>query len=79
MDCGTDEYIDDVLCGGIFHFHHRADQIKLFGINKHMIDSPDTYTELNKCDMLCGNCHKMEHAKLGGNHKKHTNVSKAVI
>jgi hypothetical protein len=79
VDCGCNGYIHDKLCGGIFQFHHREGETKTFGINQHMKDSPETYTELDKCDMLCGNCHLTRHQKMGGMHNKHTKVSKGNV
>jgi hypothetical protein len=55
-------------CGGTFpwqayHFHHRDPTTKGFDWTKMRIQSLQTMvTELQKCDLLCANCHATEHA-----------------
>ena len=54
--CGYDK------CQGAFDFHHREDSQKEFQIApmiwaKWEILQP----ELDKCDLLCSNCHREEH------------------
>lgn len=48
------------------HFHHRDPATKLFDVAQ-AIQSPRKYdretvvTEVMKCDLLCANCHEIEH------------------
>ncbi len=48
--------------GAIFEFHHLKD--KKFGICSHLADYSMTNLkkEADKCELLCGNCHAMEHS-----------------
>lgn len=58
--CGYDRYV------GALQFHHRDPSKKDFSISK----SGNCHTwenvkaELDKCDMLCANCHAERHAGL---------------
>ncbi len=52
-------------------FHHRDPSTKLFNITTKHLGSPKLYPwdtviapELDKCDLLCANCHFKEHAVL---------------
>lgn len=52
-------------------FHHRDPSTKLFSITTKELSSPRKYPwdemivpELNKCDLLCGNCHTLTHTVL---------------
>ena len=55
--CGYSKYI------GSLEFHHRIPENKEFQISASM--SWNTILkELNKCDLLCANCHREEHEKL---------------
>ena len=44
-------------------FHHKDPTQKSFGIsaNKH-IDKEKVLDEIKKCEVLCANCHRVEHA-----------------
>lgn len=59
-------------CNGRFHpavyeFHHRDPTKKDFALGSGGIcRSWDAIKlELDKCDMLCANCHRMEHVRIG--------------
>ena len=62
MSCGYDD------CIAALDFHHRVPAEKLFGING---QSPGKYSweqvleELEKCDLLCANCHREHHYEHG--------------
>jgi hypothetical protein len=46
----------------IFEFHHRDPSTKLYDWNKLRLRSWKSITEeLNKCDLLCSNCHRLRH------------------
>lgn len=48
----------------IFEFHHRDPSQKDYDWNKLRLRSQKSITtELDKCDLLCANCHRMRHAK----------------
>ena len=52
-------------CLSALEFHHVNPSIKSFGINRKTGRSFATLLpELNKCILLCSNCHKEEHEKL---------------
>lgn len=57
-------------CGitGIFgslDFHHVDPKTKLFNIGNNMIFSDSMIEELEKCILLCPNCHRQEHLLMG--------------
>ena len=55
-------------CNDIYDFHHRDPKIKEFSLNYLMnTDWNQIETELNKCDLLCSNCHKITHWKIRNN------------
>jgi len=58
--CGT-EY--DGENGVIFQFHHKNPEDKIMGISKALRHWSKTriQAEVDKCDLLCGNCHALEH------------------
>lgn len=58
-------------CRGVFHpsvfeFHHRDPSEKDFAMSAkgHCRSWEAVKKELDKCDMLCANCHRIEHARL---------------
>jgi len=72
-------FIDKVvlLCGckkcgykkitGALEFHHRDPKTKSFDVKSRLRISIDTLKkEMRKCDILCVNCHREEHARLVG-------------
>ena len=58
-NCGYDKYI------GALEFHHK-DGNKEFGIGAkgYTRSWESVKEELDKCSLLCSNCHKEEHARL---------------
>jgi hypothetical protein len=62
-DCGI--YHIDGLNTSIFQFHHRDPLEKDFAVsNINMRNFDNIKPELDKCDMLCANCHHIRHWKL---------------
>ena len=60
MSCGYDK------CIGALEFHHRDPSQKDFtfsGVKRTKMVENDR-KELNKCDMLCANCHREVHSAL---------------
>ena len=56
IECGYNKYF------GALEFHHRDPSIKIANWNKIRLWSWSRITEeLDKCDLLCSNCHKEEH------------------
>ena len=48
----------------VFEFHHRNPEKKLFSWDKaRLYSKTKRNTELEKCDLLCSNCHKVRHHK----------------
>jgi hypothetical protein len=60
--CGYDEN------PWVFEFHHKDDN-KEFQISDVSFGWDRIKGELDKCDMLCANCHRIEHVVLRGNPK----------
>ena len=60
IQCGYNKYV------GAFEFHHRDPQQKEFTIAKARLWQLDDVVkhELDKCDLLCANCHREVHSKL---------------
>ena len=57
------------LCGSTdkLHFHHREKENKKFTIGRAWWSSPEVMrAELEKCDVLCQECHKKAHAAAHG-------------
>lgn len=50
----------------LFEFHHKDPSEKDFGIAEkgHTISEVKMKSELDKCVMLCANCHREEHVRL---------------
>ena len=64
QDCGYDKY------QGALDFHHRNSKQKDFGIGKKyrcVKLNEKIKSELDKCDLLCANCHREEHYKSSKN------------
>ena len=61
LNCGENRWY-------VLDFHHRNPEEKESGIaaflHRHSIK--DVLAEIAKCDVLCANCHREEHAKLKG-------------
>lgn len=59
-------------CVDALDFHHKFDEKKEFGIGQcgHSRSWSKVKVELDKCLLLCSNCHREEHAKLNSN-KQH--------
>lgn len=54
--CGYNKFAE------VLEFHHRNPQEKLFQISgNHCRKWEDVKTELDKCDLLCANCHREKH------------------
>ncbi len=51
-------------CLAAMDFHHRDPAEKEFEIGGLFSFTDKAKTELDKCDLLCGNCHREEHARL---------------
>lgn len=61
LSCGI-EYNGKNAC--IFHFHHRDPATKLFTMHLLTVKSWDSIIEeVNKCDLLCANCHEQRHSE----------------
>ena len=48
-------------------FHHRDEEEKIFNISKQYHGNPnmreEILKEIAKCEVLCANCHRIEHSK----------------
>lgn len=58
--CGYNNYI------GSLEFHHRNPKEKDFSIHS-SLSWEKILCELDKCDLLCANCHREQHERLRGN------------
>jgi hypothetical protein len=47
---------------GVFHFHHKDPKQKLHEINGNKLLTKDRHEEIKKCELLCANCHHIEHS-----------------
>lgn len=52
-------------CPGVYDFHHLDSNLKSFNISKsgHIFSWENVKLELNKCILLCANCHRKRHFK----------------
>lgn len=48
-------------CEAIYHFHHKDPKLKEFKISAFGAWNERLIKELEKCDLLCANCHTKEH------------------
>jgi hypothetical protein len=56
-------------CGGRFHpqvfdLHHRDRSQKDFSVSSYRKWTDAVVAEIDKCDLLCANCHRLEHRDL---------------
>ena len=58
VDCALIDPVADV-----YDFHHRDSSEKDFSIGKTTKSFERIKVELDKCDLLCANCHRRRHAK----------------
>ena len=56
--CGTVGTLDNSC---IFDFHHLDPDTKSYTIGSHSNNLEEAKPELDKCIVLCANCHRMEH------------------
>lgn len=54
--CGFDKH------PGAFHFHHKDPSTKSYEINANKLLTKDRWQEVKKCELLCANCHAIEHS-----------------
>ena len=47
---------------GVFHFHHKDPSQKSHELNGNGLLTKERYNELLKCELLCANCHQIEHS-----------------
>jgi hypothetical protein len=61
-DCGlTSEWLD------VYDFHHRDPHEKELTLGRAFRKDWELLkSELDKCDLICANCHRIRHAKMGG-------------
>lgn len=61
LKCGYNRY------SGAMDFHHRDPTKKDFGLSRRRSCTwtEEIQRELDKCDLLCANCHRETHAELG--------------
>ena len=56
----------------VLDFHHRNPHEKFMGISemiKGRFSIDDIMLEMEKCDVLCSNCHRILHAEERGNYR----------
>jgi len=60
IKCGYNKYPE------VLEFHHRDPAQKEFNISKegYCMSWEKTYKEIQKCDLLCANCHRELHADI---------------
>lgn len=66
---GVCEHCDNVYIPEVFEFHHKEPTEKDFAIsaNGNTKSWDDIKTEIDKCLLLCANCHRIEHVRLKNN------------
>lgn len=47
---------------GVFHFHHTDPDKKSHEVNGNKLLTSDRWEEIKKCELLCANCHQIEHS-----------------
>ena len=47
---------------GAFHFHHINPREKKYELNANKLLKKDRWQEIKKCQLLCANCHSIEHS-----------------
>ena len=57
-DCGL---VED--CIDIYDFHHRESIEKEFAVGRSYKSKVKIIKEIDKCDLLCANCHRRRHAR----------------
>jgi len=64
---GKCSHCQEVYPPSVFEFHHIEPSQKDFAISKggHCRSIESVKVELDKCIMLCANCHRLEHERLG--------------
>lgn len=64
-ECAECGFSYDGLNGAAFDFHHRVPDDKMFRIGGAISDKKweELLIEIQKCDLLCGNCHRMKHSE----------------
>ncbi len=60
QNCGYNE------CLAALDFHHRDPEAKEFSIAQYMCSWDKIKIELDKCDLLCSNCHRKKHNTFNG-------------
>jgi hypothetical protein len=60
IDCGY----DDINHTEVFDFHHTNPSEKDYTISANAKSFAKIKPELDKCDLLCANCHRIRHANL---------------
>lgn len=63
-----------IHCGSMkfLQFHHRDPSTKEFNISQGMTKSwEEIEREVDKCDLICRSCHKIEHDRMEGAHLVH--------
>jgi ribosomal protein L44E len=60
VDCGY------ATCLWVLEFHHRDPATKEFGVGGFNGSLGRLRTEVDKCDLLCANCHRLRHAPANG-------------
>lgn len=58
-NCGLEVTLDNTV---VFDFHHLDENTKTFSITtSRNTKKEDLYTEIEKCTILCANCHRLYH------------------